>query len=111
MSDISDDPMRGLSSKKKKKIAKGKLVKSFDQTVYGQILYQIPRHLLKITIIAVLGSFIGMFYIINSDKSLEDFIYAQEIYDFTQNKLHPLFAHMQRDLDPEVKSMISQIKN
>ena len=68
-------------------------MKSFDQTLYGYILYQIPKHLLKVTIIAILGSFIGMFYIINSDKSLEEFIYAEEIFDFTQEKVHPLFAH------------------
>ena len=52
-----------------------------------------------------------MFYIINSNSTLEEFIYAEEIFDFTQNKVHPLFAHMQRELDNDVKQMISQIKN
>lgn len=75
-------------------MAKDKLVKSFDQTVYGQILYQIPKHLLKLTIIVVIGSFLGMIYVINSDKGLNEIMFAEEVYDFTENQVHPLFHHL-----------------
>ena len=111
MSAIDDGPMHGVSKAEKKKLANDKLVKSFDQSVYGQILYQIPRHLLKLTILVVVGSFLGMFYIINSDKTLNEFIYSEEIYDFTENKVHPLFHHMQRVMDPDVKEMVKRVQD
>jgi hypothetical protein len=48
---------------RKRKTLKGK----FQDRMYGQILLEIPKHLLKVTLIAVFGSFIMMLYIIGSD--------------------------------------------
>ena len=66
---------------------------------------------MKLTILVVVGSFLGMFYIINSDKTLNEFIYSEEIYDFTENKVHPLFHHMQRVMDPDVKEMVKRVQD
>lgn len=49
---------------RKRKTLKGKL----QDRMYGQILLEIPKHLLKLTLITVLGSFIMMLYIIASDQ-------------------------------------------
>ena len=48
---------------RKRKTLKGK----FQDRMYGQILLEIPKHLLKVTLIAVIGSFFMMLYIIGSD--------------------------------------------
>ena len=89
----------GLTRLEKEKLAKQKCVKKeYSKALWGQILLAIPKHLLKLTILAVVGSFIGMIALINSDKSLADFLGSNsETYlDFSQTKnVHPLMIHMQ----------------
>ena len=73
---------------RKRKTLKGK----FADRMYGQILLEIPKHLLKVTLIAVFGSFIMMLYIIGSDQELNSFLNIQEeVLDFTHSKVHPMF--------------------
>ena len=66
--------------------------------MYGKLLLSIPKHLLKITILVVVGSFIGMFFLLNDDQSLQDFITSQtqdDFMDFSHKDVHPLFRHLQ----------------
>ena len=77
-----------------------------ENRVYGQILLSIPRHLLKVSIIVIIGSFLTMLFLLTNEKTLNDFISSEEVLDFTKHSIHPLFAHLQRTLDPDVKYMI-----
>ena len=59
------------------------------------MLLAIPKHLLKVTIGAVVISFIFMIYIIYTEQNLADFIKGDEYYDFTSiRNIHPLFINM-----------------
>lgn len=55
---------------RKRKTLKGKL----QDRMYGQILLEVPKHLLKLTLITVIGSFFMMLYIIASDQQLSNFL-------------------------------------
>ena len=46
----------------------------------------------------------------SNEQSLNDFISSEEVLDFTKHSIHPLFAHLQRGLEPDVKFMIQQRK-
>ena len=68
-----------LTKKEKLKMQKRKSLKvKFQERLYGQILLEIPKHLLKITLVAVIGSFVFMIFIISSDKELGDFMNLAE---------------------------------
>ena len=68
-----------LTKKEKLKMQKRKSLKvKFQERLYGQILLEIPKHLLKITLFAVIGSFVFMIFIISSDKELSDFMNLAE---------------------------------
>ena len=45
--------------------------------------------------------------LLHNEKKLEDFVQFSEIIDFSKNKIHPLYAHMQKDLDGPTKAMLS----
>jgi hypothetical protein len=48
-----------------------------------------------------------MGFLLYNDKKLDDFVKFSEIIDFSKNKIHPLYAHMQKDLDGPTKAMLS----
>ena len=81
---LERENVMGLKDRESKlKLQREKMVKKgFSGRLYGQILLSIPKHLLKITLLVVIGSFIGMLCLINSDKSLSDFL-AEEEMDFS----------------------------
>ena len=70
----------------------------FADRLSGRILLAIPKNLLPLSIIIVLGSFAFMFYLIYSEQSLHDFIDlnfgAQIEIDFTNIKIHPFYLKM-----------------
>ena len=82
-----------------KKLKKEKAVKGrFADRLSGRILLAIPKNLLPLSIIIVVGSFVFMFYLIYSEQSLHDFIDlnfgAQTEIDFTKIKVHPFYLKM-----------------
>lgn len=79
--------------------------------MWGQIILAIPRHLLKISIMVVLGSFLGMLWLINNEKSLNDFLgNDDEIFDFTKDQVHPLFYQMQKHIVKDVQTLQAMIE-
>jgi hypothetical protein len=65
---IDENPLKGLSKKDLKAMRAQKIVgKTIEKRVYGQILLAIPRHLLKMSIIIILGSFIFILYMMSSE--------------------------------------------
>ncbi len=71
----------------------------FAERLSGKILLAIPKNLLPLSIIIVLGSFAFMFYLIYSEQSLHDFIDlnfgAHPEIDFSKIKVHPFYLKMQ----------------
>lgn len=61
----------------------------------------IPRNLLMLTLLVVLGSFGAMLWVLSSGKQLHEFIMEQRAMDFTENRVHPLFIHMQSKIHKE----------
>lgn len=76
-------------------LQRNKLVKKdFSDRLYGQIFLSIPKHLLKISILIIIGSFIAMLYMINNDETWQDLLQTSEKMDFTHATIHPLFLHL-----------------
>ena len=50
------------------------------------MILAIPKHLLKLSILIVLGAFVSMFFLINNDTSLNEFLSNNdELFDFTKD--------------------------
>ena len=88
----------GLSREEMLELRKKKLVKQeFKDRPMYQILMAIPKHLLKVSIITIIGSFIVMFYKINNKQSLNEFISkSDDAWDLKYYTVHPILQHMQR---------------
>lgn len=75
------------------------MIRKSEQTWITWLLLQIPKHLLKVSILVIICSFCVMFYIINNEASLQQFLESQDVeFDFTHEDVHPLFRHMQNAL-------------
>ena len=87
----------GLSGSELIEVRNSKILKpDHSNRTYGQFLLQIPKHLLKVSIVVIVGAFIGMFYLIANDQSLDEFIQLQEEeLDLMDMSVHPLFKHLQ----------------
>ena len=58
----------GLSRQELLDLRQQKIIKpELGDRMWAQILVAIPKHLLKVTILVVLGSFVFMFYLIQND--------------------------------------------
>lgn len=59
------------------------------------MLLSIPKHLLKVSLLVIIGAFACMLYLIFSEKDLKEFLRSEgEEFDFTSIELHPLFKQM-----------------
>lgn len=88
-----NNPM-GLNKNDLLKMQKKKIVK-VETTKWGQCLLCIPKHLLKVSIIVIIVSFLGMLSLINSDASLNDFLaFTNQEVIFFDIDVHPLFRYL-----------------
>ena len=72
------------------------LSSSYKDRAWGKCLLAIPRHLLKVSILMIVSSFVAILVLVNSDSSLEDFIKrSQAETDLSKEGLHPFYAHLQ----------------
>merc|ERR1712127_537882 len=98
----SSDAMADLSKEGRRKYREEKTIKeALDQRLYGKLLLQVPKNLLKIGLLFLLVAAIRMIVLMKNNQKLDEFIQSQEVMDFSQHKVHPLFAYMTKNLDPK----------
>ena len=92
---MESDRVPPMAMEERNRLRKAKLTKTWEHSLWGQILLSIPKHLLKLSILVIIGAFLAMLYLIMSEKDLREFLRSEEgRFDFTSVEVHPLFQHM-----------------